>query len=232
MQLRSILLVSLALASACDSTTTSTTSAPTKAASALPQASLAAALPVPAANPLGVPLTFDASTSKIGFTGHKITGQHSGSFGAFSGRLTRGDEPAKSSVVVVIDMASLTADPPKLAEHLKSAEFFDVAQFAKATFTSTSVTPGEGGKVSVTGNLELHGVTKSLTFPATLSTTPEKTTLTAAFRFDRKAFGITYPGKADDLIADDVDLTLDIVATARGPVPGLDKVVCVAAPCP
>jgi polyisoprenoid-binding protein YceI len=62
----------------------------------------------------------------------------------------------------------------------------------------------------VTGNLELHGVTKSITFPATITVQGDAVTVKADFAINRKDFGIVYPGKPDDLIKDEVLLKLNI----------------------
>jgi len=64
----------------------------------------------------------------------------------------------------------------------------------------------------VTGNLELHGVTKSITFPATITVQGDTVAVKAEFAINRKDFGIVYPGKPDDLIKDDVLLRLNISA--------------------
>jgi len=185
----------------------------------LPVAVVAAEAPAATAAADAVVLGFDQTSSKIGFTGKKVTGAHTGSFGTFSGEVRLGKDPAQSSVTLTIDMASVASDNEKLTGHLKSPDFFDAGAFPQATFTSTSITAGgEGGAThTVKGNLALHGVTKNVAFPATLSTSPEKVTLKASFALDRKAFNINYPGKADDLIKDHVDLFLDVSATPKAP---------------
>jgi len=97
---------------------------------------------------------------------------------------------------------------------LKTADFFDVAKFPEATFVSTSIKAGgeNGATHTVTGNLTLHGVTKSITFPATISVTGGVATVDANFAINRKDFGINYPGAQDNLIRDDVVMKLTIHA--------------------
>ena len=225
---------------------------------ALPVAAIAAEAPVVAAAADAAVFAFDQSSSTIGFTGKKVTGAHTGGFGAFSGEVWLGKDAASSSVTLSIDMASVTSDSEKLTGHLKSADFFDVATFPQATFSSTSVTPGgEGGAThTVKGNLALHGVTKSVAFPATLQTSPDRVSLKSSFALDRKAFQINYPGRANDLISDHVELSLDVTATPKpvAPPPAADAlpppaptdgerpaapqppaggtVQCIRAPCP
>lgn len=70
--------------------------------------------------------------------------------------------PAASKVSVTIPVADINTDIPALDEHLKSKDFFDVATFPTATFTSTSVDVTDKNKAVVHGNLTLHGVTKPI----------------------------------------------------------------------
>ena len=62
----------------------------------------------------------------------------------------------------------------------------------------------------MTGNLQLHGVTKSITFPATIVVSPGLIAVDSTFAINRKDFSINYAGVADDLIRDDVVLTLHV----------------------
>jgi polyisoprenoid-binding protein YceI len=170
--------------------------------------------------PLGSKAVFYAfkpPASKIAFTGAKITNKHEGAFRSFEGTIGLvANDPVMSAVQVDIDVASLTTDSEKLASHLKSADFFDVAKFPKATFRSTTVRPGSApATFNVTGKLELHGVTKPLTFPATLRVTPGAVDAEAEFKINRKDYGIVYPGMPDDLISDDVTIKLNIHAEPR-----------------
>jgi len=163
----------------------------------------------------GVKYAFSQADSKVGFVGAKITGKHDGSFGTFSGVVVvPNGSVEQSSVTVDIDMTSLQVDEPKLAGHLKSPDFFDVGKFPKARFVSTSVRQGGelGATNTVTGNLELHGVTKSINIPATIHVRPDGVDVDAEFAINRKEFGVVYPGKPDDLIKDEVLLKLQIHA--------------------
>lgn len=151
--------------------------------------------------------------SKIEFIGSKVTGSHNGSFEKFTGEIHYvNNDPAQSHVTITIDAASVKADDPKLTEHLKTADFFDIAKFPEAKFESTAIKAGgeKGATHTVTGNLTLHGVTKSITFPATIAVTADAATVDANFAINRKDFGINYPGVQDDLIRDDVVMKLTI----------------------
>jgi polyisoprenoid-binding protein YceI len=66
-----------------------------------------------------------------------------------------------------VDAASINTDDEKRDGHLKSADFFDVAQFPKISFKSTSMKPGKvKGTYTLVGDLTMHGVTKSISLTA------------------------------------------------------------------
>lgn len=158
---------------------------------------------------------FGPKDSKIEFVGAKVTGKHDGSFSNFSGKITVPDgQLDKATFSTEIDVASLVTDNEKLTGHLKSPDFFDVEKFPKARFTTTSLKPStEPGRTHVvTGNLELHGVTKSVSFPANLSVSNDTVNASAEFAINRKEWGIVYAGKSDDLIRDDVVVKLTLSA--------------------
>jgi polyisoprenoid-binding protein YceI len=153
-----------------------------------------------------------AAGSTIGFVGSKVTGSHEGGFKAFTGSFDVALGKV-TSINVTIDMPSTWADQDKLTGHLKSADFFDVDKFAESTFKLTATTPGEGGLVNMTGNFTLHGVTKQISFPATLDVKADALTMKAEFSINRFDFGVVYAGKTNNLIRKEVVIKLDIQAT-------------------
>lgn len=150
--------------------------------------------------------------STIGFVGSKVTGSHDGGFKNFAGTVQVADGRIAGSPVIQINMKSIWSDNDRLTGHLKSADFFEVEKYPVSTFTVTSVEPAEG-QHKVTGNLEMHGVTKSISFPAQIAVTDDAVSLNAEFAINRKDFNINYPGKQDDLIRDNVILKLAVNAT-------------------
>jgi hypothetical protein len=98
-----------------------------------------------------------------------------------------------------------------LTGHLKTPDFFDVRQFPTATFESVAIKQADTGS-TVTGNLTLHGVTKEISFPATIQVADDAVNVTADFVLDRQDFGINYKGMANDLIRKEVVLKLDVKA--------------------
>ncbi|HET6863570.1 MAG TPA: YceI family protein [Pyrinomonadaceae bacterium] len=152
--------------------------------------------------------------SKIEFVGSKVVGSQQGSFEKFEGAINYAGQPEKSRVDIKIDMNSIKADEDGLTNHLKTPDFFDVAKYPQSTFTSTEIKPGgeKGATHTITGNLQLHGVTKAITFPATIAVTTNAVTVDSNFSINRKDFGINYTGAADNLIRDEVVLTLKVRA--------------------
>jgi polyisoprenoid-binding protein YceI len=152
--------------------------------------------------------------SKIEFTGSKVTGHNDGGFKKFNGTISLVNEKVEGSKVTVdIETPSLFADQDKLTEHLKSPDFFDVAKFPKANFTSTNIAPDTtkgSDNYTVTGDLDLHGQKKSITFPATIKITPDDVTVNAEFSINRTDFGIVYQNVTNDLIRPDVVIRLTL----------------------
>ena len=152
--------------------------------------------------------------SKIEFVASKVTGSHHGEFQDFSGGIDYAGQPEKSRVNVTITMASVKTDTDQLTQHLKTPDFFDVGKFPQAIFNSTEIKPGgdKGASHTITGNFQLHGITKSISFPATISVTPDTINVESTFSINRKDFGINYAGAADNLIRDEVVMSLHIKA--------------------
>lgn len=172
----------------------------------------------PSAQPAGAQTyKITPENSKVEFVGSKVTGSHNGSFQKFAGETHYTGDVTTSHVTITMETDSITTDDAGLTKHLKTPDFFDVAKYPQATFTSTAITPGgdKGASHTVTGNLNLHGVNKSVTFPATIAAAPDAITVDSTFAINRKDFGINYAGAADNLIRDDVVLTLKIKATKR-----------------
>ena len=97
------------------------------------------------------------------------------------------------------------------------ASSLNAAKFPKASFVTTEIKPGgeKGATHTVTGNLTLHGVSKSIQFPAKIADSPEAATLDSEFFLNRKDFQINYPGMANDLIRDEVVIKLAIRAERK-----------------
>jgi len=155
------------------------------------------------------------SDSRIGFVGSKVTGSHSGGFTNFTGTLTVADGKITGLPEVKIDMNSTWSDNDRLTGHLKNADFFDVPSHPTTTFAVTAITPGATNS-TVAGNLTLRGVTKSISFPATIEVTDSAVGVKATFAINRRDFNINYAGRANDLVRDGVVIQLDLKAAPKG----------------
>jgi polyisoprenoid-binding protein YceI len=180
-----------------------------------PKATVSEASPeATSAKPAGAEtLAVSPENSKVEFVAAKVTRSHNGSFKQFSGTIDLVNNTAEQSRVTIdIETKSVVADDDGLTKHLQTPDFFDIAKFPKATFTSTKIEPNNagGGTHTISGNFDLHGVKKAISFPASIQITPDKVSVHAEFAINRKDWGITYPGKADDLIKDGVVIKLSL----------------------
>ena len=153
--------------------------------------------------------------SSIDFVAAKVTRDHKGKFNNFDGSISyAGGKPV--GVSFEIDLNSVETDTEKLTAHLKTPDFFDVAKYPKATFTSTSLTEAPSGSPAGTthelrGVLDLHGARKELTIPVKAEVTPEGVRTTSEFTINRHDWAIDYKGMADDLIKDNVLMKLNLL---------------------
>ena len=160
----------------------------------------------------------DAVHSQVGFRIRHVVAKVSGRFAKFDGTIKVDTKDiTKSSVEVSIDAASINTDNEARDKHLKSPDFFDTAKFPAITFKSTSVKEVAKGRLEITGNLTIKGVTKQVSFPITNAGTHagmKPGSVLAGFidgtlKINRNDFNIKYgPG----LLGDDVDITLDVEA--------------------
>jgi len=120
---------------------------------------------------------------------------------------------SKSSVTASIDVTSIDTRSTKRDDDLKSAKFFDVANFPTMTFQSTKIWATGEGTAKMTGNLTMHGVTKEVTFDVGGPTAAVEVMhgtrrgASATAKIKRQDFGVS----ADSgMVGDEVTITLDI----------------------
>jgi polyisoprenoid-binding protein YceI len=184
-----------------------------KATTSEPAASATSLSAAPAVSQGTVKYAFDQSASKVSWVGSKVTGKHDGGFGTFKGTVDVVDgSPEKSKVDVDIAADSLTSDSEKLTGHLKSKDFFDTTAHPKATFVSTEIKKGgeKGATHTISGNLTIKGITKTVTFPATVQLAGDTANVDAEFAINRRDFQLNYAGMPNDLIRDEVVIKLSI----------------------
>lgn len=128
---------------------------------------------------------------------HMMISKVRGRFAAFSGRVVVGDRPEESSVEVTIDAASIDTADARRDEHLRAADFLDVASHPEITFRSTSVRPGRRGRWELTGDLTLRGVTRPVTLDVELEGIGAayggpRAVFSGVAEVDREEFGLTW----------------------------------------
>jgi polyisoprenoid-binding protein YceI len=106
--------------------------------------------------------TIDPLHTGIGFTvRHLMVSRVRGRFGTFEGTIVTGADPLDSSVAATIDLASVDTGIAQRDEHLRSAEYLDVAKYPAMTYASTGVRP-DGRDFVLDGELTLRGVTREV----------------------------------------------------------------------
>ena len=163
--------------------------------------------------------TSDPAHSEVDFsiTHMSISNVH-GRFGKVAATILYNEaDVTKSSVTATIGADTVDTGVDQRNTHLKSPDFFDIANFPTATFTSTSVAKN-GNHLSVTGNLTLHGVTKPVVLdvvgPNGSMTDPKgkvHTGFSATTTIDRTAFGIGTKFPAA-MVGNDVALDIELEA--------------------
>ena len=109
--------------------------------------------------------TLDKAHAKLGFTiTHLMVSDVEGTFKTFDITLTSSKEDFSDAVVTLTaDINSINTDNDKRDAHLKSPDFFDAAKFPSLTFKSKSFAKVSGKNYKLTGDLTMHGVTKTVT---------------------------------------------------------------------
>ncbi|TDD83069.1 polyisoprenoid-binding protein [Actinomadura darangshiensis] len=104
--------------------------------------------------------TIDPAHSGVGFTiRHLMVSRVRGRFGTFEGTIVTGADVLDSSVTATIDLTSIDTGNAQRDEHVRSADFLDVAQYPAMTYRSTGLRP-DGGDHVLDGELTLRGITK------------------------------------------------------------------------
>jgi polyisoprenoid-binding protein YceI len=159
----------------------------------------------------------DKAHSEVDFSIlHMSLSKVHGRFGNLGGQITWNDaDITKSSVNVTIDVATVDTGNESRDADLKSAGYFDVAQFPTATFVSTSVAKSANG-LTINGNLTLHGVTKPVVLQVEGPVGPVKgmggkmhAGFSATTTIKRTDFGIA-PKAPSAMLGDDIPLSIEL----------------------
>jgi polyisoprenoid-binding protein YceI len=168
----------------------------------------------------------DAAHSEAQFTvRHMMIAKVRGHFGTLSGTIELDSEDvSRSSVEVAIDAASIDTREAQRDAHLRSADFLDVEKFPQITFRSRRVTPQGGGRLSIVGDLTIHGVTREVTLDAREEGTGkdpwgnERIGFSATTRIDRREYGLEWNQALETggfLVGHDIDISLEVEGIAR-----------------
>jgi polyisoprenoid-binding protein YceI len=150
-----------------------------------------------------------------------------GAFTKVTGTVQLDDKDiSKSSVDVTIDAASVDTRVPDRDKDLRSDHFFDVEKYPTLTFKSTKVEEVEPGKLKVTGDLTIHGVTKPVVLDVEGPTAPvkdpwgnQRAAVNATTKINRQDFGVKWNAKMDGgglVVGDDVAIIIDAEIVQKG----------------
>lgn len=165
----------------------------------------------------------DSVHSEVGFKIRHLVAKTSGRFTAFKGTIAVDSfNISNSTVEITIDTTSINTDNEYRDKDLRSDKYFDVAKYPTITFKSTEVKEVSKGKLEVTGDFTLHGITKRITFPVTSLGTipgmkPGSTVIgfgDGALKLNRHDYGIS---AMKGVLGDDVDINLDVEAVKQAP---------------
>lgn len=165
--------------------------------------------------------TVDGAHAEVGFAvKHLMIASVRGRFGTVTGTVAFDEvHPLSSKIDVAIDVASIDTRQEQRDNHLRSPDFFDVANFPKMHFVSTGIAGDVNGEFRVTGDLTIRGVTK----PVTLDVTAEgrvrdpwgnaRAGFSATGKISRSAFGLTWNQALEAggvMVGDEVKLAIDV----------------------
>jgi len=172
---------------------------------------------------------FDSSHSTVEFSvKHMMIATVKGRFNSFKGTLHIDEQnPAASEVDVTIDVSSIDTGADGRDSHLRSPDFFDVAQFPTITFKSTKIEALSDEKYRVTGDLTIHGVTR----PQTLEVTREgsvkdmqgkqRHAFSVTGKLSRKDFGLEWNVALESggwLVGDEIKIAIEAEVIEAVPV--------------
>lgn len=170
-------------------------------------------------------LEIDRAHSEIAFQVRHLFSKVRGRFTDFAGKIHYDPaHPENSSVEVVVQALSIDTAEPDRDKHLRTSDFFEVEKHPTLEFRSTSVKP-DAGAFKVTGDLTIRGVTRRITFPATLLGSgrdaygAEKVGFEAEFTINRKDFDLHWNAPLETggfLVGDEVKVMLMIQARRIG----------------
>jgi polyisoprenoid-binding protein YceI len=163
----------------------------------------------------------DTTHSDVSFSvRHMMVSKVRGRFRTFAGEIVTAKEPTASSVTASIELDSIDTNNEQRDAHIRSADFFDTAEYPTMTYTSTAVVPN-GDDWTVEGELTLHGVTKSVPLALELNGFTAdpfggtRAGFSATAEINRRDFGIDISMPMDGggvVVGDKIAIVLEIEA--------------------
>jgi len=165
--------------------------------------------------------TIDKAHSSIGFSvRHLVISNVKGTFGDYTGDIEFAPENLEAGKAsITVQVTSVDTDDAKRDDHLRSPDFFDVAQYPTMSFTSTKVHGLEGNKFKMTGNLSIRDIIKEVTFDCVFHGVIDdpagntKAGFTATATINRQDFDVKWNKTLDAggvVVGNDVDITLEL----------------------
>ncbi len=161
--------------------------------------------------------TVDPARSTLGFSGEQTGAPFTGRFKAWTAAIDFDPaHPEAARVSATVDIASATTGDPQKDEAMPSADWFDAADFAKASFEATGFAPKGGDAYEAAGKLTLRGITKDVVLPFTLTIAGSEAHAVGHARLVRTDFGVGQGAWASgDSVALPVMVDLDLVAVRK-----------------
>ena len=159
---------------------------------------------------------------------HLMISNVRGEFTKLTGTATTNpSDHTKSSLDVTIEAASINTREPQRDDHLRSADFFDVAKYPTLTFRSTRIEALSADHFKVTGDLTIHGVTKTVALDVEGPTPAVKdpwgnlrTGASATTKINRKDFGLVWNGVTEAggvMVGDEIKIELEVELVQKAP---------------
>jgi polyisoprenoid-binding protein YceI len=178
----------------------------------------------------------DSGHSSANFTvKHLMVSNVKGEFGKVTGTINLDDKDVtKSSVTASIDASTIDTRSEQRDGHLKSPDFFDVAKYPTITFKSKKVEKAGEGKLKVTGDLTMKGVTKEVALDVDAAAKEMKNPfngaivrgMSATTQLNRKDFGLNWNKSLESggvLVGDEVKVALELELVKKDAAPATAK---------
>jgi polyisoprenoid-binding protein YceI len=141
----------------------------------------------------------DKSHTQVGFVArHLMVSKVRGRFTDYEGTIVVADDPAASSVEVIIQAASINTNDEGRDNHVRTNDFLSVDQFPTLTFRSTKVDLGSNGDWKVNGDMTVRGVTRPIVLDVEFEGViqdpwgNQRLGFTASGEIDRNDFGVSF----------------------------------------